>query len=202
VVRKALAVLLLSGVAVTWASAATASSGWKTHSVDGAAFSIQTPDTWVDLSRRGPALLDLLRRYPQFKDAAASIKKSNGLVLVLVDANPSDLVDKFAANVNVIVGANSSVLDLKAIRDVELVQLKQAGIVKGKVSTGITRLPAGATLEIRYTQSLQGRLSSVTQFVLVHNGKTYVVTYTTVPGAVSRFAPVFTRSAQSFRFLN
>jgi hypothetical protein len=68
--------------------------------------------------------------------------------------------------------------------------------VVGQVRASREVLGAGEALRLEFTRrgGPDGRLATV-QYTLVRGGFTYVVTYTTLPSALRRYAPLFRRSA-------
>ena len=100
-------------------------------------------------------------------------------------------------------GPDPAAADLRLERDATVAQLKSVGILTGPLHAGYTTLPAGKAVELRYHARYGAGTPEVSlvQFVLVHAGKTTVLTYTTLPKLERTYQPVFGRSARSFRYL-
>jgi hypothetical protein len=96
-----------------------------------------------------------------------------------------------------------TVADLELLRAASVAQLSSLGVVVGKVASRFVTLPAGKAVELRYRArySATSPILSQLQYLLVHNGSSTVLTYTTLPKVQSAYAGTFLRSAQSFRYL-
>lgn len=174
--------------------------GWQNHRVAAAGFSLATPDTWVDFTRMTPTVLALVRKNPALRPYVELVSTSKTVKLILVDVSTTALAAGFSSNVNV-VETPAGGADLRLIRDVTLVQLKQSGLLRSRVSTGTLELPAGRALELRYEVNSSGRLFAATQFILIRGNVAYVLSYATTPALEPRYESTFLRSARSFRFM-
>ena len=186
-------------VAVAPASART--DGWKTHRVTGGGFSVAAPGSWIDVTRLSPEVLAKAKEIPSLRDYVELAKKSKAVKLILVDAGSAAVKSHYASNVNVIVVPSGG--DLQLLKDASVAQLETSGIVVGKVASQIVTLPAGKAAQLRYQARYTATSPVVTllQYLLIHDGKSTVITYTTLPKLRSAYDEAFTRSARSFRYL-
>ena len=75
-------------------------------------------------------------------------------------------------------------------------------MVIGGVQSSYVTLPSGKAVRLRY-KARYGTTSPVLvqrQYILLHDGVSAVLTYTTLPKLESAYAATFSRSATSFRF--
>jgi hypothetical protein len=200
-VRRIAAAVLIFALVPTAAVAATRAGSWKTHSVRASGFSIAAPDSWIDVTRLSPEVLAKVNEIPSLRQYVELAKQSKAIKLILVDAGAATVKNRFATNLNVIEVPATG--DLQLLRDATVAQLKSIGIVVGNVSSGYVTLPAGKAVRVQYRArySATSPVVSLLQYILLHNGKSAVITYTTLPKLQSTYGSAFARSARSFRFL-
>jgi hypothetical protein len=200
-VRRIAAAVLIFALVPTAAVAATRAGSWKTHSVRASGFSIAAPDSWIDVTRLSPEVLAKVNEIPSLRQYVELAKQSKAIKLILVDAGAATVKNRFATNLNVIEVPATG--DLQLLRDATVAQLKSIGIVVGNVSSGYVTLPAGKAVRVQYRArySATSPVVSLLQYILLHNGKSAVITYTTLPKLQSTYGGAFARSARSFRFL-
>jgi hypothetical protein len=200
--RATAALALLVGLLLLTAVPALASTNaWTPHSVSTAGFTVSAPQTWVDVTRPSPKLLNVAKQIPSLASLADLTKTSKAVKLVLVDAGTTTLRSHYATNMNVVIVPTFG--DLRLLRDASVVQLKSTGVVVGNVvaSTYVT-LPAGRAVQLRYRARYTPSAPVVflLQYLLIRHGNSVVLTYTTLPKLRTAYSGVFARSAASLRF--
>jgi hypothetical protein len=197
-VRAVTLALVVALVAVA-APASARTDEWKAHTVAKSGLAVSAPDTWIDVTRLSPQLLQKMKEIPSLAAYAGLAKQSKAVKLVLVDAGAASVRNHYATNMNVVVVPSPA--DLRLLRDASVAQLRSTGIVVGTVAARYVTLPAGRAVQLRY----QARYTPTTpvvsllQYLVIHKGNSVVVTYTTLPKLRSAYAPVFARSARSLR---
>ena len=192
----ALALALL--VAATPASART--DGWTPHPVAGAGFTVSAPDTWVNVTRLSPQILEKAKQIPSLAAFADLAKRSKTVKLVLVDTGTTTIENHYATNMNVVVVPTLG--DLRLLRDVSVAQLKSAGVVIGDLASSYVTLPAGRAVQLQYRAQYTPSTPIVflLQYLLIHHGNSVVLTYTTLPKLRTTYSGVFARSARTLQF--
>lgn len=193
--------LLACALVFAAAPASARSDGWKTHQVRAAGFRVDAPETWIDATRLTPQVLSKMSQIPSLRQYVELAKQSKAVKLILVDASAATVRNHYATNMNVVM--SPTVADLELLRAASVAQLSSLGVVVGKVASRFVTLPAGKAVELRYRArySATSPILSQLQYLLVHNGSSTVLTYTTLPKVQSAYAGTFLRSAQSFRYL-
>jgi hypothetical protein len=193
----ALAVGLLVVAAVP-ASART--DGWTPHSVAAAGFTVSAPDTWVDVTRLSPKILERAKQIPSLTAFADLARSSKAVKLVLVDAGATTVTNHYATNMNVVIVPTLG--DLRLLRDASVAQLESTRVVVGNVASNYVTLPAGRAVQLRYRARYTPStpVVSLVQYLLVHHGNSVVLTYTTLPRLGTIYGSVFAQSARSLRF--
>jgi hypothetical protein len=186
----------------------SAQPGWHTHRVPSERFSIALPASWYALAARTPAFARTLRAVLAKNPSLAPLlrglaKSSSPLKFIAVDLSAASIRSGFVTNLNVI--DQPTFLSFDAWTRLNLTLLQRLPIVVGHVWQRRLRLPAGRALRLRYTErlSLGARTIrvAITQFLLVHTGTGYVLTFSTAPGRARAGAATFLRSAETLRFL-
>jgi hypothetical protein len=176
------------------ARVARQADAWTTHSVPAVRFSIETPRAWIDItSASSKVLSDLATAEPSLA-SLVKVVKSNKLIKFF-GIDPSG-----KANVNVIaapIGAES----LHAWVSANVAQLKGSTELRGAVSVAPITLPSGPAYVVSYDETVGDSPKVVTlQYYAIHNGESYVITFTTSPSLTSKYASTFLQSARSIRF--
>jgi hypothetical protein len=199
-VRGLTAVLIVFALTPV-AAASTGASTWKTHTVKASGFSVAAPDTWIDVTRLSPQVLAKMNEIPSLRQYVDLAKQSKAIKLILVDAGTTTVKNHYATNMNVV--EVPALGDLQLLRDATVAQLKSTGIVTGGVSSSYVTLPAGKAVKLQYRAryTTSAPVVSLLQYILLRNGTSAVLTYTTLPKLQGTYGAAFTRSARSFRFL-
>src|SRR5262249_28133890 len=158
------------------------------------------PESWIDVTRLSPQVLAKAKEIPSLQQYIELAQQQKAIKLILVDAGTTTVKNHYATNLNVVeVGAFG---DLQLLRDATTAQLKSTGIVVGNIASSFVTLPAGKAVKLQY----KARYSTTTptvmllQYLFLHKGMSAVITFTTLPTLRATYAPLFARSAQSFRF--
>ena len=192
-----LAVVLLPAAAV----GATSAASWKTHTVKTAHIRIDAPESWIDVTRLSPQVLAKAQQIPSLRQYIELAQQQKAIKLILVDVGATTVKNHYATNLNVVEAPAFG--DLQLLRDTTTAQLKSLGIVVGNISSSYVTLPAGKAVKLLYRArySTSSPTVSLLQYLFLHNGTSAVITFTTLPSLRGTYGAVFTRSAQSFRFL-
>jgi hypothetical protein len=182
-------------------AAAVSREAWTTHKAPAAGFSVDAPGSWIDVTRLSPQALARAEKVPALRPYMQLAKTSKLVKLIVLDAGATTVANHFATSLNVV--QTPAAADLRLEHDATVAQLKSTGILAGPLHAGYTTLPAGKAVELRYHARYGAGMPEVAllQLVLVHGGKTTVLTYTALPKLEGAYEPVFLRSARSFRFL-
>jgi hypothetical protein len=193
---------VLVGLALLPAGAAVAygADGWSAHRSAAAGFSVEAPATWIDVTRLTPQVLAAVKKVPALRQYVELAKASNAVKLIVADVGPNTTSTHFATSLNVLQGA--TIGDLRLQRDATVRQLRSSGLLTSPLQASYVNLPAGKAVALRYRARYSTTMPEVAQaqFVLVHDGKVTVLTYTTLSTLEAAYRSVFARSAQSFRF--
>jgi hypothetical protein len=174
--------------------------------VPGIGFSIGVPSGWKSIDYRQVAtsgLVDrLARENPQLAPLLQALRSpGSGVKLFAFDPH---LTSGFATNVNLVVEQVPAGLTASQYAGAALAQLNQLANIVRPIRQHALRLAAGPAVElqyhIRFTLAGKQVVTSTTQYVLTHDARAFVVTYTTLPGLAARRASLFATSAQSIRF--
>ena len=186
-------------------SSASPGGETKTHRVPEHGFTVALPGDWDAISPSQALSEEELR----------TIRKENPAISRYIDAvtGPDspikffafdpDPVDGFATNLNVIVlpvGDAVSLDDLvqAAVKELERLPTRTSDVERERVE-----LAAGEAVRLRYRQTLETEGGttelSTTQYNLVEEGTSFILTFTTLPVEVDELDPVFAAAAESFR---
>lgn len=177
--------------------ASARTTAWTPHSVAAAGFSVSAPETWVDVTRLSPKILNEAKQIPSLTSFADLAKRSKAVKLVLVDAGTTTVRSHYATNMNVVIVPTFG--DLRLLRDASVAQLESAGVVVGNVASTYVTLPAGRAVQLRYRAQYTPSAPVVflLQYLLIRHGNSVVLTYTTLPKLRATYSGVFARSAAS-----
>jgi hypothetical protein len=194
-------IAMLVVLTVVPVAAAVSHEAWTTHRAPAARFAVDAPGSWIDVTRLTPQVLARAEKVPALRPYIELAKTSKLVKLIVLDAGAATVANHFAASLNVV--QTPAAADLRLERDATVAQLKSAGILVGPLRTSYANLPAGKAVEVRYRASYGAGTPEVAllQFLLVHAGKTTVLTYTSLPNLAQSYQPVFLRSARSFHYL-
>jgi hypothetical protein len=198
--RRLLSVLATLALMPTGAVIAHAADGWTTHRAPTADFNVGAPAAWIDVTRLTPQVLQAVKKIPALRQYVELAKASKAVKLIVVDAGPDTTANHFATSLNVLQAPTSG--DLRLQRDATVAQLKATGLLTSPLQTSYVNLPAGKAVALRYHARYGSAMPEVaqTQFVLLHDGKVTVLTFTTLVKLEASYRSLFARSAQSFRF--
>ena len=200
--RRSFLALLVGTVALALVGSAAGAERYKRHSIPGQRVSLSVPASWVAvdttlsrmtigrLGRENPKLAPYLGQLTGPNSAAKFLALDPGVqggfatnVNVVVARIPSVTFDQFRA---AIVDEIASLVGLAKI-DQRLVTIDG---VRGVRLSYPFRITVGQTYSV-----------ATLQYVFQRAGKSVVVTYTTLPRLKLRYAPTFSRSAASIRFI-
>jgi hypothetical protein len=175
------------------------------HAVPGTGFSISFPSNWRSIDYRQVATTDLLDRLVRENPTMASLLQAlrgpnSGVKLFAFDPK---IASGFATNINLVVEKVPAGTTAAGYATAATTQLTGVPNVIRPVHRQAVQLPTGSSVRLRYgiRFTLSGRriVTSTTQYVLVSGTNAYVVTYTTLPGLLARYAGLIASTAQSIR---
>jgi hypothetical protein len=187
--RLVLATLLL-GLAVP-ATASAAAAPMRTVEVPTGGFTIGLPTTWVNVTSAAPNVLKELEKVPAFKSFAQSATQNGSLKLIAADptTNGSAYMDTGVARVGQVPLSTVAAATVKA--------LKQTLGPKGSVVPKKVQLPVGPAYVIHLAR--KGSPNETDEYIFLRDQVEYVIVYVATAKSWSKYEPLFTRSAQSFR---
>jgi hypothetical protein len=143
-------------------------------SVEDQGFSVGIPKGWevVDQSADSPLLLE----------AVAPLAEQG-----------------FFSNMNVVAGDKRGALSMTQWAAALKAEVSALSIVSGTLSSKVVKLKAGNAVKLSYKlKTADGRQVSITQFVVDAKDASFVLTFTTAPTLGTKYASLFTASANSF----
>jgi hypothetical protein len=180
-------------------------AGFTTYAVPSADFSIAVPESWKTFTAEevfapDEALDEFVRENPSFAALRDTLSDPSSPVK-LIAADPN-VQRNFATNLNVVVNPAPSDFSLEDFATQTEAELKQFGFVSGDLRSETVHLPAGEAQRLSYSGefNLNGQPSSLAliQYGLIEDGRTYVLTFTTLPELAEDYRDDFERSALSF----
>ena len=194
---------LLAGCAFGGESAPepTRDNGLTRYEISAGRFAIGVPQTWHATSAaqmKDAAVRRFADQNPSFAPYANAVGRKDSPFKFF--AYDPVVHDRFATNLNVFVqsvpaGTTWVAYKRSAVREAK-------SIADSRVTAKELRLPAGkavrADYRIRFVLNGRKRTVSTTQFGLLLENRSYVLTYTTLPSVRSRYLESFKRSAESF----
>jgi hypothetical protein len=175
------------------------------HGVPGTGFSISFPSHWRSIDYRHVAttgLLDrLVRENPSMASLLQALRSPNsGVKLFAFDPK---IASGFATNLNLVVERVPAGTTPARYAAAASLQLSSLPNVIRPIRRRAVLLPAGHSERLQYgiRFTLAGRrvVTSTTQYVLVGGTTAYIVTYTTLPRLLARYASLFAATARSIR---
>lgn len=199
--RSLVLVLVAGALGAALVTTAAAAGRFERHSVRGQGVSLAVPASWVavDASLPDAAVEKLRRENPKLAPYLGQLSGPSSAAKFLA-LDPA-VRNGFATNVNVVVAPIPAVaFDVYRAAIVREIQ----GIVgPAKVDHRPVAIGGARGVRISYPFRITvGRTYTVAtlQYAFPRQGRSVVVTYTTLPGQKSRYASTFARSAASIRF--
>jgi hypothetical protein len=167
-------------------------------------FSLGVPMSWTAITREELRETGAVGRFS--KDNPGIAPMLEGILrpdspMKFIALDPA-VQQGFVTNVNVVVQKVPEDMELSDLAQSSAAELKSLGVVRG-LRTSVVSLPAGDAVKITYQMQLRygsaTRTVATLQYALLDDGKSYVVTYSTLPDLEQRYAPAFDTSARSFR---
>jgi hypothetical protein len=196
--------LLLAGCGFGGESSpeAVVGDGLTRYEISSGRFSISVPETWHATTSSQMQKVSFKRfadQNPAFAAYANAVAKKNSPFKFF--AYDPVVRKRFATNLNVIVTPVPEGVTPEKYKRSALAEAK--AIADSRLHSSEVDLPAGKALRIeyRFRFRLNRRRQGVatTQYALLLDGKSYVLTYTTLPALRSDYANWFKLSAESFQ---
>jgi len=168
-------------------------AGFTVRHVEKPAFSIALPRSWRSFDARSS------RREKNAAGHSAALRAELELLsrpdtpIQFIGIAPSPR-GTFVTNMNVLQTQVPSELSFDDLAKNEARQIKAAAKVK-VIRQDETRVPAGRTLRLRY-RARSGAV--IHQYFVRHSDFLYILTYTTSPARLARYAGIFDQSAHTF----
>jgi hypothetical protein len=196
--------LLLAGCGFGGESSpeAVVGDGLTRYEISSGRFSIGVPETWhatTSSQMQKASFKRFADQNPAFAAYAGAVAKKNSPFKFF--AYDPVVRKRFATNLNVIVTAVPEGMTPEKYKRSALAEAK--AIADSRLHSSEVDLPAGKALRIEYR--FRFRLNShrqgvaTTQYALLLDNKSYVLTYTTLPALRSDYANWFRLSAESFQ---
>ena len=171
------------------APGSTAGIGLRT--VEEAAFSIAVPKSWLSVDQ--DSAKSTRTSNPRLRSAIQTLTQPHTPVQLIAVA-PAER-NAFAANMNVIETRVPGKLSFDDLVKNEAKQIKLASAVDD-IEQDAVELPAGRALQLTYRVKARGY---VRQYFVKNGDELYVLTYTASLETGPHYAPIFDRSAHTFR---
>jgi hypothetical protein len=175
-------------------------AGYSTHTVSSQQFSLAVPTGWktasVDKVLNDAAIDQMTANNPSLGSAIKELGKPSSFIKFL--AFDPETKNNFATNVNVGVTDVPSGVTAQQFYDANLAQIEQVFGIATPANEEVT-LPAGPALRLNYEQEGPPKIATQ-QYLVLGDGKGYILTFTTLPELTSEYAPIFERAARSFKF--
>jgi hypothetical protein len=156
-------------------------------------FSIALPANWVEVTSAAPAMLAKLEQVPALRAFARSAGQSGSLKLIAAD--PTSKQGAYMDTGVARIGAAS----LPAIANATAKALRQSLGKTGSVTVAKLQIPAGTVYLLHLSK--KGAPNRTDEYMFLRGQVEYVLVYVAPSQLWSRYEPVFTASAKSFRFL-
>jgi hypothetical protein len=198
-----LVAFLLAGCAFGGESAPepTGDNGLTRYEISAGPFAIGVPQTWHATSAsqlKKAAIRRFAQQNPAFAPYVNAVGKKNSPFKFF--AFDPVVHNRFSTNVNVFVRAVPTGTTWDAYKRSAIREAKS--VADSRVSTEEVQLPAGKALRadyrIRFVLNGRKRTVSTTQYGLLLQDKSYVLTYTTLPSQRTQYLDWFKLSAESF----
>jgi hypothetical protein len=167
-------------------------------------FSLAVPKSWTAITRDELEETGAVERFARDNPSVAPVLEGvlrPGSPVKFFALDPA-VEQGFATNVNVVVQDVPDDLELSELARSSAAELRRLGVVHD-LKTSVVSLPAGRAVKIvfrlraRYGEA--SRTVATLQYALLDGGRSYVVTYSTLPQLESRYASAFEESVRSFR---
>jgi len=199
-----LVALLLAGCGFGGESApeAVVGDGLTRYEISSGRFSIGVPETWhvtTSTQMQKASFKRFADQNPAFAAYAGAVARKNSPFKFF--AYDPVVRKRFATNLNVMVTPVSAGVTPEKYKRSALAEAKS--IADSRLDSSEVDLPAGKALRIEYRARflLNGRRKAIvtTQYALLLDNTSYVLTYTTLPALRSDYADWFKLSAESFQ---
>jgi hypothetical protein len=178
--------------------------GLTVYELSEPSFSLGVPKSWTAITRDELRETGAIERFSKDNPAVAPVLDGilrSGSPMKFIALDPA-VQQGFVTNVNVVVQDVPDDMELSDLARSSAADLRSLGVVRG-LRTGVVSLPAGEAVKITYRMQLQygaaTRSVATLQYALIADGKSYVVTYSTLPALERQYASAFADSAQSLR---
>ena len=191
------------------------SEGWTLATVGNEGFAIGLPPGWTEFDLSSA---DIELALNQVRDANPGMANAlsaqvaqlaaQGIKLFAVDKNGNYASTGFATNLNVLKdktpdGATLDSLSVEAVAEVKKELKTDVPIQVFKNRLGIN---SGEAERLQYSWTMNapnGKVFalSVTQYVAINGGDSYILTYSTTDDQFATYAPLFDKSAKTLTFL-
>ena len=184
-----------------------ASGDLELYEIESAGFALGIPESWnaasVDDLRESGALDEAAKENPNLAPFFEALRQPNSVMKFIAgDPKPRE---GFATNVNVIVEKLPSGVGAEEYEQANLANIRQGLALEGEIAEERVGLPAGDALRLEYQHGVGPTDEQVTlavvQYIVTGEDQGYVLTYTTVPGALADYEARFDESAASFSLL-
>jgi hypothetical protein len=201
--RRLATVLPLLVLAAILAGSATGASKLERHAIASEGMSFAVPASWLVVDSRLPAdVVDrLARENPKLAPFVSGLR-SPGSPMKFIALDPA-LTGGFATNANVVAAAVPSSMTFDSYRRGLVLEIRHL-VPKGPVAQKTVTIHGARAVRVGYHLRLRVAGKALTvqtlQYAFLRNGRSVVVTYTTLPKLAGRYARTFASSAATIRF--
>jgi hypothetical protein len=186
--RRVLGAALLLAIVLP---AAASAARMKTVEVPTGGFTIALPTSWVNVTSAAPSVLKKLEQVPAFKAFAQSASQNGSLKLIAADpsSNGSAYMDTGVARVGNVPLSTVTAATVRA--------LKQTLGKGGRVTSKKVQLGAGPAYLLHLSR--KGSPNETDEYLYIRDQVEYVIVFVATSKSWSKYAPLFTASAKSFK---
>lgn len=181
--------------------------GWSLYEISSEGFALALPPDWRQFNM-DPATFDAtmkatLRTDPQLKTLLGNLRLQIKSGVKFFGVDEATIHSGFATNVNILTVRSGGSLDA-AVADTLKELGRQAAIAK-PIKQERIKVLAGDCERFRYNLTMKGPMGkpiilSINQLLVTRGEMGNVITMTTLPEQEAKYADIFERIAQSFRY--
>ena len=171
-------------------------SGWMRFDLPTKGISISAPPTWLLVPLDVEAARDVIEKTSADVEGLADLIESFGdevnYTLLAVELDDDG---EFTSSFNIVTEAVDPAIDLDALSDLSIQQIKLLLPGVREVVSQTVDLPAGVAYRIGYTVSAPGPADdaevAIVQYLLLHNSESIVVSFSTLAASIDAKSQVF-----------
>lgn len=184
-------------------------AGWERYEQEDANFAVALPETWVPLDparlNDSDAFNEMIEQNPQIAELLGSVAGQLESGQIAFFGFDRESGPGFATNLNVI-PAGPTNLSADELAEQGAANVEQTIPVEGEIEQEQVTLPAGESARLRYRWTLNNPAGTaipvaVTQYLLVVDGESFVLSFSTTTSELASYEDTFTGIAESFELV-